>query len=352
MKIVLVISTLVQGGAERVMSELSNIWFEQGHDVHLVLFTNDKIFYYLEKKIKITRLNFTNNGRLSKVSNALRAMVKLRLLLKHSRPDFVLSFITQSNIATILSSLFLGVNVFVSDRSNPFKKQPTVLSILRRLSYRYSTGIIAQTSTAKMILEKSTGNKNIYVIPNPIREIKLNPKIKKEKIILNIGRFVPEKGTLYLLEAFARIEGDGWKLILLGDGPLRTNLENKVKELGLSNSVQMPGIVKNVDDWLSRASIFAFSSISEGFPNALAEAMAAGLPCISFDCNTGPRDIIRDTQNGFLVPVRDSIQFSARLNYLINDSITREKISRKAKETAVDLEKNKIADIYLKFMSK
>lgn len=237
------------------------------------------------------------------------------------------------------------------DRSNPKKKHPILIRLLRKITYKNATGIIAQTSLSKEQLWKQTKNKNIKIIPNPIREVKLYSNLDREKIIINIGRLVPEKGQKYLLEAFSLLESSEWKLVILGDGPLRQSLTDLAKNLGIQDRLIMPGSVKNVDEWLARSSIFAFSSISEGFPNALIEAMAAGLPCISFDCDAGPRDIIKDGKNGFLIPNKNTHLLTKKLNELIKHPNIAKDISNSALDVRNDFAKNHISKILFDFIT-
>lgn len=349
MKIILVIPTLKQGGAERVMSELANVWSSQGHEVHIVLLAKSEDFYKLHTNAVVHKLAFNYTNRLNKIYGELRVFFNLRKIMQKEKPDFVLSFMTKYNILTILASVFLPIKIFVSDRSNPKKKSPLLIAMLRRLTYLYADGIIAQTSLAKDILIEETENKNIAIIPNPLKEVRTFSEMKREKVILNTGRLVIEKGQKYLLEALAKIEDTEWKLVILGDGPLRKKLEEQTNLLGLEDRVLMPGTVNDVDKWLAKASIFAFPSISEGFPNALAEAMSAGLPCVSFDCDAGPRDFIRDAGNGYLVPIGDVITFSERIENLMNNDHLRIKIGQEATKIREKLESTMIADKYLNF---
>lgn len=320
MKVFLVIPTLCQGGAERIISELANYFSSRCVEVHLVLLAEAEDFYLINKNVYIHRLGFINEGRLNKIRSELQVFFKLRRLLKEHRPDAVLSFMEKYNVFTIIASRILNIRVFVSDRSSPNLKLSNVLSALKKLTYRHATGVIAQTYLAKEVVERFTGNINVRVIPNPLKKVMLYPGKPREKIILNVGRLVPEKGQEFLLQAFAKLQSTDWKLVILGDGPLRKSLEKQIVELGLEDQVIMPGSVNNVDEWLAKASIFAFSSISEGFPNALVEAMAAGLPCVSFDCDAGPRDIIKHNINGLLVEINNINQMTAAISNLINDS--------------------------------
>ncbi|WP_051300154.1 glycosyltransferase family 4 protein [Methylobacter luteus] len=348
-KVVLVIPTMRQGGAERVMSELANAWSTQQHEIHLVLLAKSENFYYINDNVIIHNLGFSHSGLFIKVFNELKVFFKLRKILKEQKPDFVLSFMSKYNILTILAASYLNVKVFVSDRSNPKKKLPFLISFLRKITYRFADGIIAQTSLAKLVLEKNTGNRNVMVIPNPLKAISIYENIEKEKIILNVGRLVNEKGQKYLLEAFKKIKDTEWKIAILGDGPLYDQLKKQAERLGLNDQVIMPGAVNEIDNWLAKASVFAFPSISEGFPNALVEAMAAGLPCVSFDCDAGPRDIIIDGKNGYLVPVRDVELLANRLETLINNAEIRTQLSKEAANIVNGFAVEKISDDYLTF---
>lgn len=353
MKIFLVIPTLKQGGAERVISELANQFaIKSSIQVHLVLIAKSVEFYQVDNKVIIHRLGFENKGKFNKFFSELLIFMKLRKLLKSNKPDAVLSFMEKYNVFTIMASALLNVKVFVSDRSNPLKRIPRSTEFLRKLTYKYAFGIIAQTQFAKDVLTVKTKNKNIRVIPNPIKEIKTYPNIAKEKIILNVGRLVPEKGQRYLLTAFSKIEDNvDWKVVILGDGPLRSELEDQVNTLGLNDRILLLGAVNNVDEWLAKASIFVFPSISEGFPNALAEAMSAGLPCISFDCNSGPRDLIEDNINGYLIEVGEVKKLSESIKRLMEDKEKRKLIGMKASKATKMLKRAEISERYLNFMN-
>lgn len=350
MKLFIIIPTLKQGGAERVSSELASHFSNKGVEVHLVLLAQADNFYEVANSVHIHRLGFVNHGKLKKVISEIKVFFKLRSLLRQYKPDSVLSFMDKFNIFTILASFFLNLKVFISDRSNPNLKLSPLILVSKKIIYPLSCGIIAQTALAKNTLLDITNHKNIVVIPNPVKEVRLFPNIKKEKIILNVGRLVDEKGQKYLLEAFSKLNLQDWKLVILGEGPLRKDLENLILTLGLTNNVVLPGAVNNVDEWFAKSSIFAFTSISEGFPNALIEAMAAGLPCVSFDCEAGPRDIIKNGINGFLVEERNISELVEKIQSLIDDPILSEKISKNAINVRERYNLNSIGSKYFSFI--
>ena len=352
-KIVLVMPTLKQGGAERVMAELANEWVNNGHEVQLILIIKSDIFYGLDPRVQCVNLGFDNNNvsKVDKIVTFVSLFFKFRKLIKKANSDFVLCFLDRYNIFTIIASSFLKVNIFISDRANPKEIVPQYVEIGRKVLYKYAAGIIAQTTLAKEVLFLKTRNNNIKVISNPLRAFETNHLIVKEKIILNIGRLVYEKGQHYLIDMMANLKANGWKLVILGDGELKRNLVDKIHQLQLNDVISLEGEVKNVEEWLAKSSIFAFSSVSEGFPNALVEAMASGLPCVSFDCDAGPRDIIENGRNGFLVPTTDVIAFTSAVQKLVDDENVRKAISVEALKISKELNVQKIAQEYLAFCS-
>lgn len=352
MRIVLVISALRGGGAERVMSVLANEMVKQ-NEVYLVVIADSEINYRISSEVEIINLGFQNNrGRGRKVFAEIKAGYKFRQFLYSNRPDAVLSFMEKNNIFTLLTTRFLRLRVFISDRNNPCLESKYTISALKKWTYPWADGIIAQTSMAKEVLHHKKLNNNITVIPNPIRDIDLPERFQRCQLILTVGRLIPEKGHEYLLEAFSRLNDSNWKLVIIGEGKLRSRLEGKIKELNLSTRVLMPGNVRNLDEWFQKASIFAFPSLSEGFPNALVEAMANGLPCISFDCDAGPRDIIDHGISGFLVKKGDIDGLTAYLQKLIENKTMRESLGIQAIKIKETLKAEKIVAEYVRFITK
>jgi glycosyltransferase involved in cell wall biosynthesis len=291
-----------------------------------------------------------NKGKFDKIISEFNTLLLLRRLMREHKPTATLSFMDKYNVFVILASIGLGLRVFVSDRSNPLKTKSTFLKFLKRITYPLASGVIAQTKLAKEILAKEIRNSNIKVIPNPLKEIKVFPTIQREKIVLNVGRLVTEKGQKYLLEAFSNSKAHDWKLVILGDGPLRQELENQAIELGLQSRLEMPSAVKDVDQWYAKASLFVFPSISEGFPNALVEAMAAGLPVISFDCNAGPQDFIIPDKNGLLIPTGDTKILTESIDKLTSHPTMRDYLGENAKKINRALNLDKICNRYLDFL--
>lgn len=349
MKIVLITPLLDLGGGQRYITELANYWSKTGHDVTIIVLRDGEIFYSILDKVRVVKLDYKYSGKLSKIYSGFKTMLNLRKRVKHIQPDFVLSILSTTNILTILATSFLGTKVFIEDVMSPLKKRSKRILLLRKILYKRATGIIALTDLAKEMLENETGHPNIRVISNPVSNFKINENIKKEKIIINVGRLNPYKGQKYFLEACANLKDPDWKFVILGEGELRDDLEKQAKKLGIMERLIMPGAVKNVNDWLAKASIFAFPSVSEALPIALIEAMCSGLPCVSFDCVTGPSEMIEDGKNGYLVPVGDVDLFTVRLKELMHNRELRNKFSKNAVKVNDKFSIEKISKEILEF---
>ncbi|WP_117882555.1 glycosyltransferase family 4 protein [Aureibaculum luteum] len=330
MKIILVTPLLDHGGGQRYITELANYWSSCNHEVRIILLRSGEPFYSISKNVKIEALGYSSKNRISRCITGIKTFLKLRNAIRQSNPDFVISILSTTNILTLLATSGLGIKIFIRDAMSPFRKRNKFERILRKLLYKKAAGVITMTQIAKDIIQKETGVKNIRIIPNPVRIIKDDHQ-KKEKIILNVGRLIPAKGQFFLLEACRLINNKDWKFVILGEGNLRKKLEEQINDLNIKGQVLLPGVEKNIDKWLNKSSIFVLPSISEGFPNALLEAMSAGLPVVSFDCKVGPSDIIDDGENGYLVPEGNVHLLAEKIAFLMENATLRNSIAEKAK---------------------
>ncbi len=352
MNIVLVTPLLNVGGGQRYISILANHWAELGHNVFIIILRKSDVFYKISDKVTIIQFTFGYSGIINKMFVGLRTGWKLRKIIKQIQPDFVLSILGTTNVLTIFSTFFLKTKIFVRDAFSPTRETKFIEKYSRKYLYRFAYGVIAQTKEIKEFTENETGNLNVKVIPNPVVNIHLDKNIKRKNIVLNVAALMRRKGQRYLVEACSRINAADWKFVVLGEGQNRKNLEKLIVEFKVEDKFELMGSVKNVDQWLLESSIFAFPSSLEGLPNALIEALAAGLPCVSFDCETGPRDLIEDGENGFLVPVGDIDLLTLRIKELMNNAQLRDKFSTKAIESTDRLNVHKIANEVLEFCTK
>lgn len=328
MKFLFVIGALTRGGAERVISNLANHFVEIGDDVTIITLSKKDISYEIDSSVDIIN-GINGNGQ-------LMTILKLRKIIKNTKPDIALSFLTHINIATIIATIGLNIPVVVSERNDP-KKMPPEISrkILRRLIYPVADGFVFQTKKSQEYFSKGIQRKST-IIPNPIfLNSRSNDLKNKNKEIVTVGRLVPHKNQQMIIRSFARIEKDfsDYTLHIYGDGDQREELNKLINKLNLKKKIFLHGETSLVHNKIRDSEIFILASDFEGMPNALMEAMALGLACISTDSPSGgPEFLIDNNKNGILIPVRDEDKLTEALHLLLHDKILREKISENAKE--------------------
>jgi GalNAc-alpha-(1->4)-GalNAc-alpha-(1->3)-diNAcBac-PP-undecaprenol alpha-1,4-N-acetyl-D-galactosaminyltransferase len=349
-----VIHSLQAGGMERVMSELVNYFSAtKKYQVHLVLYGIKRdVFYPISNDIIVHKpsFEFDNSKRLISTFKTIRF---LRTKIKEINPISVLSFGERWNNLVLLSLYGTKIPVFVSDRSQPDKSLGFKDDFLRKMLYPNAKGVIVQTEKALEIFQKMYRHTNFKVIGNPIRQIE-NTVLEKENYILMVSRYIESKQQNKLIEIFSKLNAPSWKLVLLGYDHLKQS--NQVKweklatDLNISDRVIFTGKQADVEYYYNISKVFAFTSVSEGFPNVIGEAMSAGLPIIAFDCVAGPSDLISDNENGFLIPLdRDEI-FVQKLQYLIDNPEIRNKFGEKSKINIKQFELNYICRQFENFI--
>ena len=348
MRITLIIHALAPGGAERVMARMANYWAGEGREITLITrHPRDTDFYEINPNISRVALDVmhVSKSRLVAVWTNLFLIKKLRRAIMESNPDAVISFIDLTNIYTLLATRGLRMKVIVSERVDISQYSiGKIESWLRRLTYTWASAVVVQTERVAQWVRLNLKCKSVAVIPNPILMDKFafNQSILADVIndyrdkvtIVAMGRLCQQKGFDLLIEAFAIANASypEWRLVIFGEGQERSNLTSLSKELGISDKVFMPGVVKEPIPLLQQADIFVMSSRFEGFPNALLEAMACGLPVISFDCPSGPGEIIRDGIDGLLVPSEDVDALANAMKRLMADEEERKLLGARAVE--------------------
>jgi len=350
-KILFIIPSLkAYGGSERIISEIANYSsLRKNIEVHLVLLIKGEKFYELNKTIILHEPSF-NHKEYPRIVFTLKILKYLRNLFRKIKPDAVLSFDEMYNSFVLLASLFLNIRIFISDRSQPGRDWGIFHNNLKKVLYPASYGIIAQTLIAKEILYKQTKHKNIIVIPNPIKQINAKSELK-EKIILNVGRLIKSKRQDLLLRIFSRTNNVGWKLFIAGDGPEKENLVLLAKSLGIIDQVIFVGNIKNIESLYIKSRIFAFTSNSEGFPNALGEAMSASNAVISFNCVAGPSELIEDGISGFLIKEDNIEEYIFKLQLLMYDETICKSFGEKAREKVKELSIEIIGNKFIKTLT-
>jgi GalNAc-alpha-(1->4)-GalNAc-alpha-(1->3)-diNAcBac-PP-undecaprenol alpha-1,4-N-acetyl-D-galactosaminyltransferase len=342
MRIAFIIYSLVAGGAERVAATMINHWARAGEQITLVTFDSvERDFYRIDARVKRIALGLTNESKNRRefIGNNLRRVKKLRAFFRSSEFDVVVSFIDKGNVLVLLATLGLGVPVIVSERNDPRKHAVgSVTSSLRHLLYPHARAVVVQTQSVGQWARRIVREKAVYVIPNPISGQFLGSRGSNGRCahhtVVAIGRMELQKGFDRLLTAFAKCaeRHPDWTLRIVGEGAERPRLHALTVKLGLESRVRLDTLTKEPEQVLRDSDLFVLSSRYEGFPNVLLEAMACGLPVISFDCPTGPREMIRDGIDGVLVPPDDVEALAKAMDSLMGAQQERRRLAARAVE--------------------
>lgn len=308
-KVFLYINAINGGGAERVMVNLARVLAEQGIDATLVTSFRDSWEYPLDPRVRRLTLEEEQLHQ-SRLQRNLGRIAKLRHLCRKEKPDLLLAFMAEPNFRAVMATRGLPVKTVVSVRNDPEREYAGKAG---RLVGKYllplADGCVFQTRDAKAWFPEKLQKKSA-IIYNAVKpefyEVQRAP-VPGE--IVTCGRLEEQKNHALLIEAFARVQVRHPDAVLkiYGEGSLRPTLERQIAALGLQGKVQLMGATRDVAAALRTASLFVLSSDYEGMPNALMEAMAAGVPCVSTDCPCGgPRELFGAELADRLVPCKDA----------------------------------------------
>lgn len=358
MKIAFYIGSLAQGGAERVIVNLASYFHRIGYEVVMVNYFIGKNEYRLPEGITRYLVDLTpEETTKNRVTNFHRRYRKLRNVWKSEKPDVIVSFIGKTNLMTLATSRGLHIPVAVSVRSVPAREYASRgLALGMKLLFPVADGVIVQTSQAKAYFSPAIQRKAV-ILPNPLNLSFLLPLYEEErqKEIVSVGRIDANKNQRMLIEAFEELlqehnRGD-WHLKLYGDGPDRECLQQYCKERHLEGAVTFMGSRKDIPDCIRKSAIFVLPSKQEGMPNALLEAMALGLAVIATDCPCGgPADVIRNNENGILIPVDDKEALKSKLLLLMDNAALREKMGKSAYQIRDALHPDKVNEMWRSYI--
>ena len=358
MTLAIFLPSLDGGGAERNVLNLAVGIEKRGLPVQLVLAEARGAYLKLvPETIPIVDLDS---------AHVARSLPRLVSFLRRERPETVLAVMDHANVIALLAQRIArsSARVIVSThtimslaRHGAVPKREAFLPYLARLTYPWANTVIAVSQGAAEDLSSVIGldSDRIKVIYNPVvtsemlerqHEPLAHPWFRPEEppVLCAVGRLAPEKDYATLLRAFRLVhEQQPSRLIILGEGPLRSDLESLIKEFGIAESVSLPGHTENPYPYMANSAVFVLSSAWEGLPTVLIEAMAFGTPVVSTDCPGGASEILEDGHHGQLVKVGDAQALAnAILHALLHPSESDQLRSR-----AMDFHVDKIVDEYI-----
>lgn len=322
------------GGAERSMIMTANALANFGYNVTIISFQDNNVAYQIDNRINYI---FIPDCEGKKIRRYIYRFNRLKYMLSKLKPKVVISFWLQPAIFSAIISKFLGFKVIYSERGDPTDEEyKGILGFIRNIFFNFIDGFVFQTEEAKKCFSDPIQRRGI-VINNPVY-IKYEDfpiPAKRRKVIVNVGRLHRQKNQLLLIEAFATINTQfpEYKLEIFGNGELKEKLLDCIKKLNLQEKVFLRGETTSLFEQIYDASLFVLSSDYEGMPNALLEAMALGLPCITTDWKPGgAREFIKDGTNGLIVS-RNSVKDLAKaMANMLENPEKAYLIGKKAKE--------------------
>ncbi len=336
-KIVFIILSLFGGGAERVVSILANALAGRNWNVSVILYQRKQWEYPLSENVKLHVLpSFEQDNPIAK---RVKYIAHIRKILTEEKADVVLPFLAIPTVHTFFASRGLKCRFIATVRNNPDRyPDQRCLRLLVNCCTVRADCVMYQTEEQKSFFQKA---KNTFIVHNPVNPDMLKADFPYRAAVTNIasfGRLSVQKDHQLLIRAFSRIAAEypQVSLQIFGEGEERAELERLIAQLELCGRVWLMGSTDHVLERMLQSDIFVLSSAYEGLPNALMEAMAVGLPCVSTRCPTGPGDLIDDGENGILVPVGDETAMADALRKLMDDSGLRKRLGTNARQKIAD----------------
>jgi glycosyltransferase involved in cell wall biosynthesis len=409
-KIAFVIAHLGPGGAQRVAVNAANALIARGFDVHVTILGHRPIVYWVDPRIvfhsssPVTAAfpaSDTNSsddeleqiapvkkdgGESAKPTSLLGRYVKpylhprvlafglktagpvfsviwqgqrtiwLRRTIRKIKPDAVLSFLTQTNILTVLATRGLATHTAISERNDPrLQRHRPRVEFMRRVVYPWADVVTANSKGALDALQAFVPKEKLAFLPNPLADSPSSEIFAfASPTVITVGRLVEQKGIDVLLAAWAKVAASlpDWRLALVGDGPLADELKEQASKLGVEDSVDWVGHVSDPFPLLRGAKFFVMTSRFEGTPNALLEAMACGLPAVVSNASPGPCELIGTDENraGLIVPVEDANATADAILGLARDDTLRRRFGLAARERVRAHDADHAIDVWLRLL--
>ena len=359
-KILILAQQLEAGGIEKSIISLANVLAGNNFQVSIVTLLKSTPIAIIDEKVRLKTLTpfiSDKNKKHSYLYRFFRKMISFSFLILFLLKQKEETIISSRNEYSVLLSKFGHKSIKkIAQLHHDYVNQPKLIHDFR-FSYKkidFFVQVCDQlTFEIRDIMKGYNNNTSIITIPN-IVEKKTNEKNEKFNIAVSVGRFSPEKDFTKLLEIWGKIIKiqNNWKLVLVGDGPEREKITNKIKELGIEKNVELPGFVPNqrVLEILAKASLFMMTSKTESFGIVLVEAMKNYIPVVAFDVRVGPRSIITDGVNGYLIENLNDDMYVTKVLNIINNKALREEMGNNAYESSKKYSEEEILKLWKKIL--
>ena len=409
-RLAFVIAHLGPGGAQRVAVNAANALVARGFDVHVTILGHRPIVYWVDPRIVFHSSSPVTaafpasdagslddeleqiapvkkeGGESAKPTSLLGRYVKpylhprvlafglkmagpvfsviwqgrrtiwLRRTIRKIKPDAVLSFLTQTNILTVLATRGLATHTAISERNDPrLQRHRPRVEFMRRIVYPWADVVTANSKGALDALQAFVPEEKLAFLPNPLADSPSSETFAfTAPTVITVGRLVEQKGIDVLLAAWAKVAASlpDWRLALVGDGPLADELKEQAGKLGVEDSVDWVGHVSDPFPLLRGAKLFVMTSRFEGTPNALLEAMACGLPAVVSDASPGPCELIGtdESRAGLIVPVEDANATADAILRLVRQDTLRRRFGLAARERVRAHDADHAIDVWLRLL--